>query len=37
MAVSRGKEMLRDVTYAIIEDMIQNGIETGFILDQQWY
>ena len=37
MAVSRGKEMLRDRTYAIIEVMMRNGIETGFILDQQWY
>src|SRR5215475_12478905 len=37
MAVSRGKEMLRDRTYAIIEIMMRNGIETGFILDQQWY
>src|SRR5262249_47366730 len=24
-------------TYAIIESMIWNGIETGFILDRQWY
>jgi hypothetical protein len=29
--------MLRDRTYAIIEDMMRNGIETGFILDRQWY
>ena len=29
--------MLRDRTYAIIRGMIRNGIETGFVLDLQWY
>ena len=36
-AVSRGKRMLSDRTYAIMEGMTQNGIEIGFILDRQWY
>src|SRR5919198_1657973 len=29
--------MSSDRTYAIMESMMRNGIETGFILDQQWY
>jgi hypothetical protein len=37
VALSRGKEKWKDRTYAIIESMMWNGIETGFILDRQWY
>jgi hypothetical protein len=37
LVVSRGKGMLRDRTYAIMEGMMRNGIETGFILDRQWH
>ena len=33
----KGKGMLRDRAYAIMKGMMRNGIETGFILDQQWY
>jgi hypothetical protein len=33
----KGQGMLQDGTYALMEGMMRNGIETGFILDQQWY